>query len=444
MGSASAQEEQPQELKYVVQSGDTLSKIALRFGITENEIIDANNISNPNLLYAGAVITLPGVDWVGGLVDAYEVPVGETFRSIQKRFNLDAQVLARLGSLASPAQLFAGYPLLIVSNRGEDFSLGRAAVGSSTSTFEIATASGINPWTIVAANRLFDPFTAITGDVLLLPGTNDPGPGALPSPLNIEILGGNFIQGKTTVISVTAGGEQVQLNGEYLEHRLNFFPTGDGSYVALQGVHAMAPTVASPLIIQGMMPDNSSFEFSQMVAVKDGGYNSEALHVAPSFLDPTINEYEDDYLELLSAQVSTEKKWEGVFQSPVKFGSQIKSVFGTRRSFNGSPYDYFHSGVDFGWDAGVDILAPARGVVISVGFLEVRGNVTVIDHGWGVFTLYAHQDKIFVNMGDIVEPGDLIGNIGSTGRSSGPHLHWEVWVGGVQVEPLDWLYHSYP
>jgi murein DD-endopeptidase MepM/ murein hydrolase activator NlpD len=206
----------------------------------------------------------------------------------------------------------------------------------------------------------------------------------------------------------------------------------------------MAPTKAYPLAIQGVMPDNSSFEFSQMVAVKDGGYSSEALHVAPSLLDPTLNETEGDYLDLLTTQVSTEKKWVGVFQSPVKFGSQIKSVYGTRRSFNGSPYEYFHSGVDFGWDAGVEILAPTRGLVISVGFLEIRGNVTVIDHGWGVYTLYAHQDEVFVNVGDIVEPGQLIGHIGSTGRSSGPHLHWEVWAGGVQVEPLDWLYYNYP
>jgi murein DD-endopeptidase MepM/ murein hydrolase activator NlpD len=442
--AVSAQEGQPPLPQYVVQPGDTLSKIAQRFGISENDIVIENDILNPNLLYAGAIISLPGLGWIEGLIDAYEVPVGETFRSIQRRFNLDSQIIARLGSLASPTQLFAGYPLLLVSGRGEDFSLGRAALGPGSSAFEIAISSGINPWSIVAANKLSDPSGAISGDVLLLPGTNDPGPGALPSPLVIEVRGGNFIQGKTTIISVSAGGEQVQLYGEYLGHKLNFFPTDNGSYVALQGVQALMPTNVFPLTIQGTMPDNSTFEFSQLVAVKDGGYGSEKLYVAPSSLDPTINEAEINHLELITSQASTEKIWVGVFQNPVKFGSEIKSVFGTRRSFNGSPYDYYHSGVDFGWDAGVEILAPSKGVVESVGFLQIRGNVTIIDHGWGIYTLYAHQDKVFVEVGDIVEPGQLIGHIGNTGRSSGPHLHWEVWAGGIQVEPLDWVFHIYP
>jgi murein DD-endopeptidase MepM/ murein hydrolase activator NlpD len=443
-GPVSAQEEPPPLPQYVVQPGDTLSKIATRFGISENDIIVENNILNPNLLYAGAVLTLPGVDWIEGVIDAYEVPVGETFRSISRRFDYDTDILVRLGSLASPAQLFAGYPLLLVTNQGEDFLVSRAVVGPASSVFEIAISSGINPWAIVAGNRLPDSNNAIAGDVLLLPGTNDPGPGALPSPLNIEVRGGNFIQGKTTVIAVGAGGEEVQLSGEYLEHQLNFFPTGEGEYVALQGVHAMMPLGVYPLIILGTMPDGSSFEFFQMVAVKSGGYGSEPLYVDPSYLDPVANEAERTYLDLITSHASPEKIYIGAFQYPVKFGSEIKSVFGTRRSFNGSPYDYFHSGVDFGWDAGIEILAPAKGVVVQVGVLEIRGNVTVIDHGWGVYSLYAHQAEIFVDVGDTVEPGQLIGHIGKTGRSSGPHLHWEVWAGGVQVEPLDWIFHTYP
>jgi len=443
-GSVSAQEETPAPTQYVVQPGDTLSKIATRFGISENDIINENNILNPNLLYAGAILTLPGVDWIEGVIDAYDVPVGETFRSISRRFNLEENIIVRLGSLASPSQLFAGYPLLLVSGRGEDFSVGRAAVGPATSVFEIAVASGINPWKIAAGNRLPNASVAIQGDVLLLPGTNDPGPGALPSPLQIEIRGGGFTQGKTLVIAVGAGGEQVQLTGEYLDHPLNFFPTGDGEFVALQGIHAMTSLGVYPLTIHGMMPNGSSFEYAQMVAVKSGGYGSEPLNVDPSYLDPVANETEDTYLDLVTSHASPEKMWEGTFQIPVKYGSEIKSVFGTRRSFNGSPYDYFHSGTDFGWDAGIDILAPAKGVVVSVGYLEIRGNVTIIDHGWGIYTLYAHQAEIFVEVGDTVEPGQLIGHIGSTGRSSGPHLHWEVWAGGVQVEPLDWIYHIYP
>jgi murein DD-endopeptidase MepM/ murein hydrolase activator NlpD len=85
-----------------------------------------------------------------------------------------------------------------------------------------------------------------------------------------------------------------------------------------------------------------------------------------------------------------------------------------------------------------EIRAPAPGVVVFAGPLTVRGNTTYIDHGWGVYSGYFHQSEIFVRPGDRVETGDLIGMVGGTGRVTGAHLHWEIWVGGVPVQPLDW------
>ncbi len=74
----------------------------------------------------------------------------------------------------------------------------------------------------------------------------------------------------------------------------------------------------------------------------------------------------------------------------------------------------------------------------------VRGNATFIDHGWGVYTAYYHQKEIDVAVGQQVQAGQLIGQIGATGRVTGPHLHFEVWVNGIQVDPLDWLNNTYP
>ena len=93
---------------------------------------------------------------------------------------------------------------------------------------------------------------------------------------------------------------------------------------------------------------------------------------------------------------------------------------------------------------GTPIYAPAAGKVVYTGTLTVRGNVTVIDHGWGIYTAYAHQSEIQVQVGEMVTPGQLIGLGGQTGRVTGPHLHWEVWVGGVQVDALEWLKNVYP
>ena len=74
----------------------------------------------------------------------------------------------------------------------------------------------------------------------------------------------------------------------------------------------------------------------------------------------------------------------------------------------------------------------------------MRGYATIIDHGWGVYSGFWHQSEIRVNVGDVVTPGQVIGLVGSTGRSTGPHLHWELWVGGVQVDPLQWVQESFP
>jgi len=86
-----------------------------------------------------------------------------------------------------------------------------------------------------------------------------------------------------------------------------------------------------------------------------------------------------------------------------------------------------------------DIYAPAPGVVVFSEKLSVRGNATIIDHGQGIYSGFWHQEESYVKVGDVVTAGQLIGKIGSTGRVTGPHLHWEIWVNGVQVDPLDWL-----
>jgi len=92
----------------------------------------------------------------------------------------------------------------------------------------------------------------------------------------------------------------------------------------------------------------------------------------------------------------------------------------------------------------LNIYAPAAGVVAYTGNLTVRGGATFIDHGQGIYSGFFHQAEMLVTEGDHVEAGDLIGIIGGTGRVTGPHLHWEIWANGVQINPVDWINNSYP
>jgi murein DD-endopeptidase MepM/ murein hydrolase activator NlpD len=83
-------------------------------------------------------------------------------------------------------------------------------------------------------------------------------------------------------------------------------------------------------------------------------------------------------------------------------------------------------------------------VVVFTDLKTVRGNATIVDDGQGVFTCYYHQSKFLVAVGDHIKAGELIGQIGATGRVTGPHLHFEVWVNGIQVNPLPWLAKAFP
>ena len=124
-------------------------------------------------------------------------------------------------------------------------------------------------------------------------------------------------------------------------------------------------------------------------------------------------------------------------QEPVE-GGRIGSPFGYRIDpLNGQKA--LHTGLDFASETGTPIYSAAGGVVIVQEMNSGYGNMVEIDHGNNIVTRYAHASKVFVNKGDIVKRGQKIAEVGSTGRSTGPHLHFEVWVSGVAQDPRPFL-----
>lgn len=128
--------------------------------------------------------------------------------------------------------------------------------------------------------------------------------------------------------------------------------------------------------------------------------------------------------------------WDGTFERPVE-GART-TVFGARRLI---PPDvrYFHKGVDLAAERGSPVRAANRGRVLVARFLPLQGNVVVLDHGQGVQSVYQHMDSLAVEEGRTVDKGQRLGGVGSTGVSTGPHLHWSMVVHGVPVDPEDWL-----
>lgn len=135
----------------------------------------------------------------------------------------------------------------------------------------------------------------------------------------------------------------------------------------------------------------------------------------------------------IHASVTPERLWGGVFRRPVP--AEPGSSFGKRSILNRKPRSP-HSGVDFSVPEGTEVRAPNSGRVVLAADLYYTGLTVILDHGLGMFSLFAHLAKIDVGEGELVRPGSLVGRVGMTGRSTGPHLHWSVRLVQSRVDPM--------
>ena len=132
-----------------------------------------------------------------------------------------------------------------------------------------------------------------------------------------------------------------------------------------------------------------------------------------------------------------EKLWKGTFIQPVE--GRISTEYAVMRFTNGSSSYYRHNALDIAAEEGTPVMAANDGIVTFASDLIISGNVIVLDHGYGLFTSYVHLHKIHVEEGDHVTKGDVIGEVGSTGFSTGPHLHWSLWKNGVYLNPWKFI-----
>ena len=135
--------------------------------------------------------------------------------------------------------------------------------------------------------------------------------------------------------------------------------------------------------------------------------------------------------------VSGPPRWRGPWILPVE--GEVTGVFGAERSYDGVVAQGWHHGHDIAAQHGDPIVAPAHGTVVWTGEVVLHGMGVILDHGAGVYSGYWHMSLIAVRAGHEVAPGDWLGNIGTTGLSTGPHLHWEVIIQGIDVDPIQWL-----
>jgi murein DD-endopeptidase MepM/ murein hydrolase activator NlpD len=445
---------------YIVQSGDSLSLISFRFNVDLADLMNANGISDPNLLSAGQELIIPGLEGISGVLVTEFVQFGDSFRSLSRRTQIASPTLRKLNRLVSPTELYVGVSLIVPQQTGENQLTTRVTPSNGESLLEMAVAGNTDPWTLAELNQLNGTWDAIPGDVLYAAGgENETTASGLPAVFESAVISPlPLMQGRTSVIRVQVP-EGVTVGGMLVDHELRFFPDaesapqGYGSQVALQGVHALLEPGPYPLLLEATLPDGSKQSFEQMILVISGDYPDDPLlYVDATTIDPAIIGPEDQLIENTVQAATPQKLWNSNFGTPAALYAEstyFTSRYGSRRQYIGLEsdltYQGFHTGLDFGGGTGLPIVAPAAGrVVLTEPGQVIRGNATVIDHGWGVYSGFWHQSEFQVQVGDMVNPGQIIGLVGNTGRGTGAHLHWELWVNGVQVDPLDWLQQEYP
>jgi len=246
------------------------------------------------------------------------------------------------------------------------------------------------------------------------------------------------VAGSPELITISAR-EATSVEGEWLGHKLDFFHR-DGRWIALAGVDVEAKPESTILHVTAQTPAGAR-DFTRTIEIHPAHYRTGKLTVAPKFVEPDPEQQKEiaadsEIKAKVFATSAPEPLWQGSFHQPVKLPPT--DSFGTRRMFNGKLAS-IHKGMDFRAPSGTVVRASNSGVVVLARQLYFEGNCVIIDHGLGLYTLSMHFSRIDVHEGQHVSAGDALGLSGSTGRVTGPHLHWAVRWENAYLDPAKLL-----
>ena len=430
---------------YVVEYGDTLSWIAQRFDTTLEELMALNNIQPDNVLRPGDKLLIPSLQGMRGILTTEFVALGSSLTSLSRRSQTDTAVLVRANRLTSPSELFIGREIIMTVQENSANMTTMPAIKPGQSLLEASVLSGKNTWLLAGLNRLPSPNMAMPMDTYYMPSAEANASNlALPGIRSIVLDNLPLRQGETFLIK-DESDQPVTVQADLASIQPVFVDLG-GVQMAYGGINALTEPGVYPLNMKVTYPDGTAYSFDQLVIINSSNFpTDEPLEVDPNSIGTEAEKAENAVFKGIVEPITTTQQWSGLWYSPAQDADCIISAFGSRRTYNDDPRVFYHTGLDLGWCKGTDVYAAARGTVVGV-FPDqvVRGNTIVIDHGLGVYTIYMHLEKILVSQGDVVEIGQLIGIIGTTGRSTGPHLHFEVDIQGTPVNPLTWLRREFP
>ncbi len=427
---------------YSVQSGDTLYSIAIRFGTTVEEILLLNPGVDPASLAIGTQLVIPGFDDVSGVLITSSVRAGQTLDLLEKTHAASTEGIVKLNRILNPERLYIGQDLVLTENP-ENASLKPFIFQSADSLLATSASKSQNPWLTVSQLGITS-LWAVGGTIGHAPSDEA---AVFPDPVEfIFVTPDAPYQGRTLEVHVEVNADVIA-TGSLGEIDLRFVESEPAYFIALQGVDVLSNPGLTDLSVQLYSAEDNAplYGFQQPIRIRNAGYPRDpVLRVPPESVDPANLQQEADAVAAAVSGITPDRGWNGTLLFPTAYYESFPSYFGSLRNYNDIGYNSYHSGLDLFGNADTPVNAPADGTVVMVNTLPARGLVVYLDHGWGVFTGYGHLSQVFVSEGERVAAGQNIAMVGSTGRVTGPHLHWEVLVGGTPVDPLEWVERNFP
>jgi len=380
---AAARQAEPPAPSHIVHPGDTWAALALRYGV-EAGVLRALN-PHPN---------------------------GQRQPAIGATLALPAGAVERPGLLARP-------------NEG--------------GLLQTAARAGLSPWALARLNTLSSPYRPTFYKPLYLPseGVIRDLPAGFAS---LEVSHAPAAPGRALGLRGRWARQPGAGQLETVSARLDALPVVTASvgdrFVGVVGTGAFFGGGEPELLLR--VGDEPAWAQPWLFIDREWEYQELTLTGEAAEIDQAARDEERARLRELWTTVTPEPQWAAPFQTPIADVIQVSANYGARRSYNGGPYLTYHEGVDFSAYGGTPVLAPAAGTVALAEQLYVRGGAVIIDHGLGVYTGYYHLSAVHAAPGQVVRPGDLLGEVGTTGLSTGNHLHWDLLINGVWVDAAAW------
>ena len=248
-------------------------------------------------------------------------------------------------------------------------------------------------------------------------------------------------QGDVLCVVVKTKAKAISIQGDWAGTPIYFYEQKRRNFAGIVGVDLATPPGPHLLRVEVEDREGRSSEQTFEVQVEAGGFEVQRLTLPPEMVDlqgEALRRVLADNKRLMEIfnQVRPERLWHFPFIKPVE--GPMTSPFGLRRVINGQDRSP-HNGVDIGAALGTEVVACNAGFVVFAQELYLSGKTIIIDHGFGLYSMYFHLSEMRVAEGDQVEIGHCIGLVGATGRVTGPHLHWGVRLLKARVDPASLL-----